>query len=130
MCKTKIYLVDKEQAPQSQIRIGYVTDMSYDATGDYFKSYRFAMSNIGCTGDMSTGVTPNRYIKDCFALAFDLTPDSCLNNHLHNSIDANIDIKLRFGKALDTPLTVLYISTYDNVIKLSPDKSVALDYTV
>lgn len=99
-------------------------------SGDYFKSYRFAMSNIGCTGDMSTGVTPNRYIKDCFALAFDLTPDSCLNNHLHNSIDANIDIKLRFGKALDTPLTVLYISTYDNVITLSPDKSVALDYTV
>ncbi len=37
--KTKVYLIDKEQAPQSEIRIGYVTDMSYDATGDYFKSY-------------------------------------------------------------------------------------------
>ncbi len=37
--KTKIYLVDKSEAPQSEIRIGYVTDMSYDATGDYFKSY-------------------------------------------------------------------------------------------
>ncbi len=36
--KTKIYLVDKKEAPQSEIRIGYVTDMSYDATGDYFKS--------------------------------------------------------------------------------------------
>ncbi len=37
--KTKIYLVDKKEAPQSEIRIGYVTDMPYDATGDYFKSY-------------------------------------------------------------------------------------------
>jgi zinc protease len=37
--KTKIYLVDKKEAPQSQISIGYVTDMPYDATGDYFKSY-------------------------------------------------------------------------------------------
>lgn len=37
--KTKIYLVDKKQAPQSEIRIGYVTDMPYDATGTYFKSY-------------------------------------------------------------------------------------------
>lgn len=37
--KTKIYLVDKTEAPQSQIRIGYVTDMPYDATGEYFKSY-------------------------------------------------------------------------------------------
>ncbi|MBT8205746.1 MAG: insulinase family protein [Eudoraea sp.] len=37
--QTKIYLVDKPQAPQSEIRIGYITDMPYDATGDYFKSY-------------------------------------------------------------------------------------------
>jgi len=37
--KTKIYLVDKEQAPQSEIRIGYMTDMPYDVDGDYFKSY-------------------------------------------------------------------------------------------
>ncbi len=34
----RIYLVDKAQAPQSQIRIGYVTDMTYDATGEYFKT--------------------------------------------------------------------------------------------
>jgi zinc protease len=31
--------VDKAEAPQSEIRIGYVTDMPYDATGEYFKSY-------------------------------------------------------------------------------------------
>ena len=37
--KTKIYLVDKAEAPQSEIRIGYVTNMPYDATGDYYKSY-------------------------------------------------------------------------------------------
>lgn len=36
--KTKIYLVDKKEAPQSEIRIGYVTDMPYDATGTYYKS--------------------------------------------------------------------------------------------
>jgi zinc protease len=37
--KTRIYLVDKESAPQSQIRVGYLTDMPFDATGDYYKSY-------------------------------------------------------------------------------------------
>ncbi|SHK14032.1 zinc protease [Reichenbachiella agariperforans] len=36
---TAIYLVDKKDAPQSEIRIGYVTDMAYDATGDYYKAY-------------------------------------------------------------------------------------------
>ena len=37
--KTKIYIVDKTDAPQSEIRIGYLTDMKYDVTGDYYKSY-------------------------------------------------------------------------------------------
>lgn len=37
--KTKLYLVDKTDAPQSQIRIGYLTDLDYDLTGDYFKAY-------------------------------------------------------------------------------------------
>ncbi len=36
--KTKIFLVDKAKAPQSQIRIGYVTDLTYDVTGEYFKT--------------------------------------------------------------------------------------------
>ncbi|MCP4452262.1 MAG: insulinase family protein, partial [Planctomycetes bacterium] len=35
--QTRLYLVDKPEAPQSEIRIGYVTDMPYDATGEYFK---------------------------------------------------------------------------------------------
>ena len=54
----------------------------------------------------------------------------CLNNHLHHQDDAIIDIKLRFSKALQYPMSILYISTYDNLITLSPDKSVTLDYTV
>lgn len=35
---TRIYLVNKEKAPQSQIRIGYMTDLPFDATGEFFKS--------------------------------------------------------------------------------------------
>ncbi|WMN07743.1 pitrilysin family protein [Marivirga arenosa] len=37
--KTKIYLVDKKDAAQSQIRIGYLTDMEYDPTGESYKAY-------------------------------------------------------------------------------------------
>jgi len=37
MDKTKIFLVDKEKAAQSEIRIGYMS-MPYDATGEYYKS--------------------------------------------------------------------------------------------
>ncbi len=35
--KTKIYFVNKEKAPQSEIRIGYMA-MPYDATGEYYKT--------------------------------------------------------------------------------------------
>lgn len=37
--KTKLYLVDKSQAPQSEIRIGYLTDLEYDLTGEYYQAY-------------------------------------------------------------------------------------------
>ncbi len=35
--KTRIYFVNKEKAPQSEIRIGYIA-LPYDATGDFYKS--------------------------------------------------------------------------------------------
>jgi zinc protease len=35
--KTKIYFVNKDKAPQSEIRIGYI-GLPYDATGDYYKA--------------------------------------------------------------------------------------------
>ena len=35
--KTRIFLVDKEKAAQSEIRIGYIA-LPYDATGDYYKA--------------------------------------------------------------------------------------------
>jgi zinc protease len=31
-------LLYKKEAPQSEISIGYLTDMPYDVTGDYFTS--------------------------------------------------------------------------------------------
>jgi len=54
--KTKIYLVDKKEAPQSEIRIGYVTDMAYDATGNYFKSY---LMNYALGGAFNSRISLN-----------------------------------------------------------------------
>ncbi len=38
IAKTTIYLVDKENAPQSEIRIGYPS-LTYDALGDYYRAF-------------------------------------------------------------------------------------------
>lgn len=36
--KTKIYLVDVPKAAQTEFRVGYVTGLKYDATGEFYKS--------------------------------------------------------------------------------------------
>jgi zinc protease len=36
--KTTVYFVNKPGAAQSEIRVGYLTDMKYDATGTYYKA--------------------------------------------------------------------------------------------
>ena len=37
--KTKVYFVNVPKAAQSEFRIGYPTNLKYDATGDYYKAY-------------------------------------------------------------------------------------------
>jgi zinc protease len=37
--KTTVYFVNKPGAAQSEIRVGYLTDLPYDATGPYYKAY-------------------------------------------------------------------------------------------
>ncbi len=36
--KTKLYLIDIPKAAQSEIRVGYLTDMTYNPVGDYYKA--------------------------------------------------------------------------------------------
>ena len=79
------------------------------------------MNNIGL--NESIGISPIEYINHSFAIAFDLTPDSCMNDHLHNSKDCMIDIKHIFNNPLKEPITLLYIT-------VDPDKSVSMDYAV
>ena len=38
VAKTKIYIVDIPKAAQTEFRIGYVTNLNYDALGDYYKA--------------------------------------------------------------------------------------------
>lgn len=53
--KTRIYFVNKDGAPQSEIRVGYLS-MPYDATGDY---YRAGLANHLLGGDFSSRINLN-----------------------------------------------------------------------
>ncbi len=54
--KIRLYLVDKDQAAQSEIRIGYLTDLPYDATGEY---YRTGLANYMLGGAFSSRINMN-----------------------------------------------------------------------
>lgn len=54
--KTRIYLIDKEKAAQSEIRIGYLTDLPYDATGEYYKT---GLANYMLGGAFSSRINLN-----------------------------------------------------------------------
>lgn len=53
--KTKIFLVDKTNAPQSEIRIGYMA-MPYDATEEYYKS---SLMNFALGGAFNSRINLN-----------------------------------------------------------------------
>lgn len=51
-----LYLIDKPQAPQSEIRIGYMGELLYDPTGEYFERY---LMNYTLGGAFSSRINLN-----------------------------------------------------------------------
>ena len=54
--KTKVYVVDVPKGAQTEFRVGYVTGMKWDATGNYYKSY---LTNYALGGDFNARVNLN-----------------------------------------------------------------------
>ncbi|GAB2797008.1 zinc protease [Hymenobacter luteus] len=54
--KTRIYFVNKDGAAQSEIRVGYLTPLTYDATGDYYRAY---LSNYILGGAFNSRINLN-----------------------------------------------------------------------
>ena len=54
--KTKVYLVDIPKAAQTEFRVGYVTDLKYDATGEF---YRATLTNYALGGGFNGRVNLN-----------------------------------------------------------------------
>ena len=54
--KTTVYFVNKPGAAQYEIRVGYLTDLKYDATGTY---YRAGLANFLLGGDFNSRINLN-----------------------------------------------------------------------
>lgn len=54
--KTKIYIIDIPRAAQTEFRVGGVTDLKYDATGEY---YRATLANFPLGGNFNSRINLN-----------------------------------------------------------------------
>ena len=54
--KTRIYLVDVPRAAQTEFRVGDVTGLKYDATGEYYRAY---LTNYALGGDFNSRLNLN-----------------------------------------------------------------------
>lgn len=54
--KTRIYFVDVKNAAQSEFRIGYLTNLKYDATGEYYKAF---LTNYNLGGAFNSRINLN-----------------------------------------------------------------------
>ncbi len=54
--KTKVYLVDIPKSAQTEFRVGYITGLKYDATGEYFKA---GLMNYAFGGTFNSRVNMN-----------------------------------------------------------------------
>lgn len=54
--KTKIYVVDVPKAAQTEFRVGYVTGLTYDPTGEYYKS---VLMNYALGGSFNSRINLN-----------------------------------------------------------------------
>jgi len=52
----QIYLVDVPKAAQTEFRVGYVTGLKYDATGEYYKA---TLMNYALGGDFNSRLNLN-----------------------------------------------------------------------
>ena len=62
-------------------------------------------------------------------MSWDLSLDSCLGHHNHQSLEGKLDLELEFAEGTTSVLNVLIICIYENVISIDGG-NVSLNYTV
>ena len=60
--------------------------------------------------------------------AFDLTPDMDAEDHYALIKHGNLRLEVEFEEALDDPISVLIYAEFDNVVEITADRNIQVDY--
>lgn len=92
----------------------------------YFQAYTSLFKNIK---EAPHDISYEEYSNGNFLLAFNLSPDLCIQEHLSINKSGQLDLKIEFDKALDINIKAIFYLEYDNLITISKSAEVNLDYT-
>ena len=103
-------------------------DISKISRNRVYKLIMKALGHTELTGS-SSGLSPERWWKSKFFLAWDLTGCWCAGAHNHRPTGGDLQLQISFSTAPATPINLYIIACYENSISIL-DKIVSLNYTV
>ena len=101
-------------------------------TGNVTQAYArfFKETGLQASG-LDPGITLNAFKNGYTLLAFDLTADRTPEDARINLVrQGKVTISMRFGTALPHPVSVICLSSYDNLIQLTADRLPVTDFTM
>lgn len=104
-----IYLtVNGVRMPQDTLKMNFSADPPLAS-----HAYAWLFENTGATQEnKGNQVTPAGFNDGYFFVPFDLNPDKCAMEHMHDALDGSLTLDLNFGKHLDTAIYVHYELVY------------------
>ena len=101
-------------------------------TGNVTQAYArfFKETGLQASG-LDPGITLDAFKNGFTLLAFDLTADRTPEDARINLVrQGKVTISMRFGTALPHPVSVICLSSYDNLIQLTADRLPVTDFTM
>ena len=107
------------------LRVNNVVTTNSELTPDfekhlYAREYSRLFTQTGKRGSTSQGVliSEKDFANNHTLFPFDLTPDECNSRHLHLGKQAKLDVEMRWAEALEDPIIVLVMATFDQVMHI------------
>ena len=100
------------------------------AKGQYLNAYNTLFQNIdGPTASLGNQISRKDYPKGNALFAFDLTADLDSSDTFHMLKSGNLQIQIEWAKTTEKAITLLVFMEYDNLVEITKNRSVHLDYS-
>jgi hypothetical protein len=93
----------------------------------YLQGYNSLFQGIRESGN---DLTYSDYKAGYALYAFDLSPDLCTDQHFNLFKDGSLDLDIDLKDGLSSAVTILFYLEYDNIIEITKQRNVVVDYQI